>query len=146
MRGAPGRTGEVPVYEEARFILRDRPGEPLVMGCDSTSLVTDDDLGRIVVTGSHGDLLCNDPSWGKRPDVLAVVFNDAGIGHRLAAAGLGPPRHRRRGGDRGKRTHRRRPIDLRRRHSLPCQRGGEVAGGEAGDDLPSLRRLGGRRQ
>ena len=78
MRLAPSRTGKVPAYEEARFILRDHPGEALVVGCDSTSLVRGEDLGRVVVTGSHGDLLRNDPSWGKRPDVLAAVFNDAG--------------------------------------------------------------------
>lgn len=70
--------GEVPGYAEARFVLLDTPGQPKVIGCDSTSLVTAEDVGDIVVTASHGDLLRESPSWGKRPDVLAAIFNDAG--------------------------------------------------------------------
>jgi hypothetical protein len=70
--------GEVPGYAEARFVLQDTPGEPRVIGCDSTSLVKPEDEGDIVVTASHGDLLRDSPSWGDRPDVLAAIFNDAG--------------------------------------------------------------------
>ncbi|MBO6783446.1 MAG: hypothetical protein JJ899_09290 [Alphaproteobacteria bacterium] len=70
--------GEIPGYDEARFVLRDAPGEPKVIGCDSTSLVKPEDEGDIVVTASHGDLLETAPSWGDRPDVLAAIFNDAG--------------------------------------------------------------------
>lgn len=78
MRAAPGRKGRPPVYQEARFVLRDVAGEPKVIGCDSVSLVIAEDVGAIVITASHGELLKNDPTWGKRPDVLAAVFNDAG--------------------------------------------------------------------
>lgn len=70
--------GEVPGYDEARFILQNKPGLPRVIGCDSTSLVMPEDEGDIVVTASHGDLLRESPSWGNRPDVLAAIFNDAG--------------------------------------------------------------------
>lgn len=70
--------GEVPGYDEARFILQNKPGLPQVIGCDSTSLVMPEDEGDIVVTASHGDLLRESPSWGNRPDVLAAIFNDAG--------------------------------------------------------------------
>lgn len=70
--------GEVPGYDEARFILQNTPGLPRVIGCDSTSLVMPEDEGDIVVTASHGDLLRESPSWGNRPDVLAAIFNDAG--------------------------------------------------------------------
>lgn len=70
--------GEVPGHDEARFILRNKPGLPRVIGCDSTSLVMPEDEGDIVVTASHGDLLRESPSWGNRPDVLAAIFNDAG--------------------------------------------------------------------
>ena len=70
--------GEVPGYDEARVILQDKPGQPRVIGCDSTSLVMPEDEGDIVVTASHGDLLRESPSWGDRPDVLAAIFNDAG--------------------------------------------------------------------
>lgn len=72
------RGGEVPGYNEARFVLRDTSGQPKVIGCDSTSLVQADDVGDIVVTASHGDLLKESPSWGERPNVLAAIFNDAG--------------------------------------------------------------------
>lgn len=70
--------GEVPGYDEARFVLRDAQGGSQVIGCDSTSLVKPEDAGNIVVTASHGDLLKESPSWGDRPDVLAAIFNDAG--------------------------------------------------------------------
>jgi hypothetical protein len=69
----------VPAIAEARFVLRERDGEPLVMGCDSTSLVRAEDLGQIVVTGSHGEVLEDAPTWGSRPDVAAAIFHDAGI-------------------------------------------------------------------
>ncbi len=78
MAAAPERTGDVPAYEEARFVIREGSGGPAVIGCDSTSLVRSEDEGAIVITGSHGELLAGSPSWGKRPDVLAAVFNDAG--------------------------------------------------------------------
>lgn len=78
MRANRPRGGEVPGYAEARFVLREMPGEPKVIGCDSTSLVRAEDEGQIVITASHGDLLETSPSWGDRPDVLAAVFNDAG--------------------------------------------------------------------
>ncbi len=70
--------GEVAGYDEARFILLEQPGEPKVIGCDSTSLVRAEDEGQVVVTASHGDLLETSPSWGNRPYVLAAIFNDAG--------------------------------------------------------------------
>lgn len=78
MLTAPGRTGTPALLDEARFLIRDRPGSPRVIGCDSVSLVGPDDAGDIVITGSHGELLREAPSWGNRPDVLAAVFNDAG--------------------------------------------------------------------
>ncbi|MDE0779124.1 MAG: hypothetical protein OSB67_00100 [Alphaproteobacteria bacterium] len=80
MGAVRGIGGEVARYAEARFILRESPNSPSVIGCDSTSLVKTEDKGQIVVTASHGDLLRESPSWGARPDVLAAVFNDAGSG------------------------------------------------------------------
>lgn len=78
MLSAPGPNGEPPALDEARFTIRDEPGRPLVIGCDSVSLVGPEDAGVIVVTASHGELLREAPSWGNRPDVLGAVFNDAG--------------------------------------------------------------------
>jgi len=78
MRNAPGQTGSPLAKDEARFVIRHEPGRPLVIGCDSVSLVGPDDAGVIVVTASHGELLRESPTWGNRPDVLAAIFNDAG--------------------------------------------------------------------
>lgn len=75
---ASGGSGDVPVYEEARFIIRAGNGGPVVRGCDSVSLVKPEDEGAIVVTASHGEVLASAPTWGNRPKVLAAVFNDAG--------------------------------------------------------------------
>jgi len=78
MKAAPGGAGKAPAYEEARFVIRPGNGGPVVLGCDSTSLVKAEDVGAIVVTASHGEVLAGSPTWGKRPKVLAAVFNDAG--------------------------------------------------------------------
>ncbi|MBM3559874.1 MAG: hypothetical protein FJX53_08385 [Alphaproteobacteria bacterium] len=76
-RAAPFR-GTAPKYDEGRSLLRHNPGEPEVWGCDSVSLVKDGDEGHVIVSASHGEVLAADPSWGKRPKVLAALFNDAG--------------------------------------------------------------------
>jgi hypothetical protein len=47
---------------------------------DSASLVTAEDIGAIIVTGSHGGLIGGDPKKALRADGFAAVFNDAGIG------------------------------------------------------------------
>lgn len=78
MGNATGGSGNVPVYEEARFIIREGNGGPVVRGCDSVSLVKAEDEGAIVITASHGEVLAGSPTWGSRPKVLAAVFNDAG--------------------------------------------------------------------
>lgn len=69
-----------PTYEEARTLLLERPRLPKVWGLDSNSLVTDDDVGSIVVTGSHGGILGGKPATALRIDALAAVYNDAGVG------------------------------------------------------------------
>jgi hypothetical protein len=78
MRDAPVNSGDVPVYEEARFVIGDSADGPIVRGCDSVSLVRAEDEGAIVITASHGELLATSPTWGNRPKVRAAVFNDAG--------------------------------------------------------------------
>jgi hypothetical protein len=78
MRNAPENTGDIPIYEEARFLIRNGADGPAVRGCDSVSLVRAEDEGAIVVTASHGELLATSPTWGNRPKVRAAVFNDAG--------------------------------------------------------------------
>jgi hypothetical protein len=47
---------------------------------DSASLVTEEDVGTIIITGSHGGLIGGDPKKALRVDGFAAIFNDAGIG------------------------------------------------------------------
>lgn len=51
---------------------------------DSNSLITQADIGQVVVCGSHGGLLGGDPLSAVRFDVRAIVFNDADAGVDLA--------------------------------------------------------------
>ena len=69
-----------PITEGARVVMRDVPGEPVLICADSIGMLQPDDAGRIVVTASHGALS------GGRPDntvplaIYAVFFSDAGGG------------------------------------------------------------------
>jgi hypothetical protein len=79
-----------PVYVEARFTLREDPGEPPVIAVDSASLVQPEDAGAIIVTGSHGGLVGGRPEAALPVDALAALFNDAGIGVDEAGVGRLP--------------------------------------------------------
>lgn len=80
MLGAAPPSAEAPSYDESRFLLRERPGEPKVWGIDSVSLARPEDAGTILVTGSHGGLLGGKAPSALSVDALAAVFSDAGIG------------------------------------------------------------------
>jgi hypothetical protein len=69
-----------PEKAEARFLLTADPGSPEVWGIDSNSLVTPEDRNRILVTGSHGQLLGDKPETAIKYDVIAALYNDAGVG------------------------------------------------------------------
>jgi hypothetical protein len=81
MRAATVPTVAPPaITEGARFVMRDVPGEPVLICADSIGMVQPDDSGRIVVTASHGAL-----SGGRSDnivplDICAVFFSDAGGG------------------------------------------------------------------
>ncbi len=77
----------VPPYEEARVVMTSRGATPRVVCLDSVALVTDEDIGRIVLTGSHGGLMGGRPEGALKVDAAAAFFNDAGIG--IEEAGLG---------------------------------------------------------
>jgi hypothetical protein len=51
---------------------------PAIWACDSASLVRDDDVGSILMLGSHGGLVGGSAARALRTDALAAVFNDAG--------------------------------------------------------------------
>ena len=74
------RSYDAPVYQESRVCFLKAGAEPGVWGIDSASLVKPGDLGQIIVTGSHGGLLGNDPASAIRVQVAACAFNDAGVG------------------------------------------------------------------
>jgi hypothetical protein len=51
-----------------------------VLLVDSASLVASEDVGAIIITGSHGGLIGGDPKKALKADGFAAIFNDAGIG------------------------------------------------------------------
>jgi uncharacterized protein YunC (DUF1805 family) len=69
---------EPPPALEAAFLLIAEA--PSVWALDSASLVGAEQVGAIVVTGSHGGLLGGRPDTALKIDALAALFNDAGIG------------------------------------------------------------------
>lgn len=69
---------EPPPALEAAFLLVSEP--PALWALDSASLVGADQIGTVVVTGSHGGLLGGRPDTALKVDALAALFNDAGIG------------------------------------------------------------------
>jgi hypothetical protein len=69
-----------PHYAEGRVLLQERAGEREVWGIDSAALMEASDIGRIMVTGSHGALLAGRPDHIVKGPPLAAFFNDASIG------------------------------------------------------------------
>jgi hypothetical protein len=51
-----------------------------VFALDSNALVTPDDAGHILLTGSHGGLLGGRAATAVKYDVFAAIYNDAGFG------------------------------------------------------------------
>jgi hypothetical protein len=70
-----------PAMHEARQEIADAslPGVRVTM-LDSNALVTPDDVGHIIVTGSHGGLLGGRPQTAVKYDVFAAIYNDADFG------------------------------------------------------------------
>ena len=95
MLAAPLSDVPVPKHAESRFVMRDTPGQPRVIVMDSASLIEPGDAGCIVITASHGALLAGNPDKAIGPDVVAAIFNDAGIGKDRAAISRLPTLHRR---------------------------------------------------
>lgn len=88
---ASSPTAALPAPDEARFEVTLLENAPAVICADSASLISPKDASRIIVTGSHGGLIGNDPTRACKAHAAFVAFNDAGggkdnIGHgRLAA-------------------------------------------------------------
>lgn len=86
LRQAPLQAWSARVYGEARFLVAEEAGKPRIICLDSVTLVTAEDIGQIVLTGSHGGLMGGKPEGALKVDALAAFFNDAGIG--IEEAGL----------------------------------------------------------
>jgi hypothetical protein len=69
-----------------RYTISANPGEPGVICLDAAPMLTDEDAGRIVITGSHAALFRGKPDTVVGPAVRAIFFSDAGVG--LDAAGI----------------------------------------------------------
>jgi hypothetical protein len=78
LQHAAPSAGEPPPALEAAFLLIAQP--PAVWALDSASLVGAEQVGAVVVTGSHGGLLGGRPDTALKADAFAALFNDAGIG------------------------------------------------------------------
>ena len=68
------------ITEGARFVMRDVPGEPALICADSIGMLQPDDVGRIVVTASHGALSGGRPDNVVPSGIHAIFFSDAGGG------------------------------------------------------------------
>ncbi len=68
-----------PAMEEVRHAVSETNGVR-VFTLDSNALVTPDDEGHIMLTGSHGGLLGGRPATAVKYDVFAAIYNDAGFG------------------------------------------------------------------
>ena len=81
--------GEAPGgMDEARREIATENGVR-ISALDSNGLVGPEDAGQIIVTGSHGGLLGGRPATAVKADVLAAIYNDAGIGiDRAGLSGL----------------------------------------------------------
>ena len=77
---APTPTGKLPPVPEARSTITLPASERVIHLLDSASLVTSDDIGEIVITGSHGGLIGGDPARALKTAARIAVFNDAGVG------------------------------------------------------------------
>ena len=69
-----------PITEGARVVMRDVPGEPVLICADSIGMLQPDDAGRIVVTASHGALSGGRPDNVVSAGIHAIFFSDAGGG------------------------------------------------------------------
>lgn len=87
LRTAPLQAWSVLPYLEARQVLASGGDSPAIICLDSVAMVTEDDVGQIVLTGSHGGLMGGRPEAALKIDAFAAFFNDAGVGPERAGLG-----------------------------------------------------------
>jgi hypothetical protein len=69
-----------PMHEARHEIVEASAPGVRVSALDSNALVTPNDVGHIIVTGSHGALLGGRPATAVKYDVFAAIYNDADFG------------------------------------------------------------------
>ena len=77
---APTPTGQLPSVDEARTNVTLLGSDTTVELLDSASLVTGEDIDKVLITGSHGALIGGDPKRALKTAARIAVFNDAGFG------------------------------------------------------------------
>ena len=85
LKRAPLPIGIPPAYEETRFLVSEGP--PRIVCIDSASLVKTEDVGQIIITGSHGGLIGGKREKAFNVQAFVTIFNDAGVG--IDQAGIG---------------------------------------------------------
>ena len=80
LSGAPPGRGDSASYDEARSVAGVNRHGLRIVCVDSISLVTLDDAGQIVLSGSHGGVVAGQRSLAIRVAAAAAFYNDAGIG------------------------------------------------------------------
>lgn len=80
MRAAKAFGYAVPAKAESRALIAGENGRPGIVVIDSLALLTPEDAGSIMVTGSHGALLPTDSRILMNGDARGVLLCDAGFG------------------------------------------------------------------
>ena len=78
--GAPDVDGGRAAYDEARTVAGVNRHGLRIVCVDSVSLVNEDDVGQIVLSGSHGAVVSGQRGLAIRVAAAAAFYNDAGIG------------------------------------------------------------------
>jgi len=69
-----------PDFLENREVLTLEGAQRNFIKVDSASMVIPEDTGQVVLTGSHGGLIGNNPKFAIKVPVFAAFYNDAGVG------------------------------------------------------------------
>ena len=84
MKAASAPNGKLDVPKENRWEEQIDGTKVKLLCVDSASLITPEDAGRLIVTGSHGGLIGGDPKRACKAQARLVVFSDAGKGKNNA--------------------------------------------------------------
>lgn len=85
--GAPDFQVMEAMHEYRHDVFLFDTAKEAVVCLDSASLIQPDDVGRVVVTGSHGGLIGGNPAKAANVAARFLAFNDAGFGMDDAGAG-----------------------------------------------------------